>query len=306
MIQLNYAFDAANEADTFDELRHEASTARQVVLSDLRGTVLAAYNSYSTTTPVTALQTVLPVPVQTKKKQQDESGEEHPDTPKVKALQGNYDLLRYTKRRDIGLRLLRRSKKCCMCGHRDSGQLDHYLPYSLFPEFTALTVNLIPVCAVCNLTKSDTYRRADGGAAYLHAFRDELPNLEQFLVATVDIDDTVVVDFVVEQPSSMSDAVFETLRSHFELLELAELYGTQATELMFEKLVMLHEAAEDGGSAVAYYLEREAASIAARRGNNHWEPVALRALAASNAFCNGGSAALGPAQGVYHAAVLGT
>lgn len=288
MLYLAIPYDPAAEAAVYDEVTVGASARRRVMLLALRPDVLSAYDLYTSASHPTRLSSFLSFDLQ---------GED------AKALRGNYRILRSGKCKEIGASILRRSTKCCLCGHRDVGQLDHYLPYTTFPEFSALTVNLVPVCAVCNKTKLDTFVRPDGGPAFLHAYLDPLPAAERFLIGQVRIGDTVTVDFSVARTSTMAISVFETLQSHFDLLGLADLYGGQATEMLFEKLVPLYEHAADGGSGeVRKYLEREARGAAARRGTNHWKPVALQALAQSDEFCEGGFSALGSPDALYDAA----
>lgn len=288
MLHLAIAYDQVTEAEIYDEVSFDASVPRQAMLIALRPDVLSAYAGYASAAHATQLGSFL---------SHDLQGEG------AKALRGNYAILRSGECKEIGASILRRSKKCCMCGHRDVGQIDHYLPYSAFPELSAFTLNLVPVCAECNKTKLNTYLRADGGPAFLHAYRDDLPATEQFLIAQVEIGDTVAIDFSVAHTSTMPASVFETLQSHFYLLGLADLYGGQATEMLFEKLVPLYEHSADGGSdEVRKYLDREARGAVARRGPNHWRPVALRALAANIEFCDGGFTALGPPDALYDAA----
>lgn len=292
MLHLAIPYDQVSEAEIYGEVSLEASVPKQATLAALHPDVLLAYDDYASAGHATQLGSFLSHNLQ---------GEG------AKALRGNYTILRSGECKEIGARILRRSKKCCLCGHRDVGQLDHYLPLSIFPEFSAFTLNLVPVCAECNKTKLNTYLRADGGPAFLHAYRDELPAAEQFLVAQVAVDDTVAVDFSVAHTPSVPASVFETLQSHFDLLDLANLYGGQSTEMLFEKLVPLYEHAADGGpEEVRRYLEREARGAAARRGPNHWKPVALQALAASDEFCDGGFTALGPPDDLYEAAGIET
>lgn len=210
-------------------------------------------------------------------------------------LQENYTSLRYGRYKDIGLKVLKRSRTCCMCGHRDASQLDHYLPKALFPEFSALTANLVPVCHICNPKKSSTYLRQGGLPAFLHPYRDPLPD-EQFLQAEIELDDDgVTAYFRVTMTTEMDPSVFDTLQYQFERLKIGQLYGEQAASILNEKRTALYDYyGDDGAESVQRYLDREARTARAFFGSNHWQPVLLKALSNDHNFCNEGFMVLGP------------
>lgn len=278
MLSVPRAFDATEELAVYDATRANADAAYSDLLEALRERVAGAYGAYSSSDSLCELSSIVT----------------DLDGAPAKALKSNYPKLRTGVRKEIGAEVLRRSKKCCLCGHAPAGQLDHHLPKQLFPEFSALTLNLVPVCAVCNHAKSDTYRRDDGGASFLHAYRDALPEDEYFLRAEIVVGPTVTAAFRVVQPQSMPDALFATLENHFNALKLAETYGELSAEVLVEKLTPLYEYRDEGGSAaVQRYLLREARGIAHRHGLNHWEHVLLAALANDDRFCDGGFEILG-------------
>lgn len=277
---LSYAqtFDAANEMAVFDATRANARREPYRRLAALRADIEHAYACYDKSVSPSDLTPILA--------QDDEAN--------AAALRANYPKLRSGIQKKIGARILSRSKKCCMCGHAPSGQLDHHLPKAEFPEFSVLTMNLIPVCADCNHKKDETFRRADGGPAFLHAYRDSLPASESFLVVDVSIAETVAADFRVVQTESITASAFVTLQCHFQSLGLADLYGELATELMTEKLTPIYEYFDEGGvKVVEKYLRRDARGAARTHGLNHWKRALLDALADDERFCGGGFTALG-------------
>lgn len=278
MLSKPQTFDGAREMAIFDATRANASGDASRRLAALRGEISAAYASYAQSVSPSGLTPILA--------QDDEAN--------AAALRTNYPKLRSGVQRNTGAELLRRSKKCCLCGHAPSGQLDHHLPKTAFPEFSILTMNLIPVCADCNHKKRELFRRSDGGPAFLHAYRDPLPDTEAFLVVDVAIEETVAADFRVVQTASITASEFATLQHHFKSLELADLYGELATELMGEKLTPIYEYFDEGGAEVVrHYLRLDARGAARRHGLNHWKRALLDALADDTEFCGGGFAALG-------------
>lgn len=275
---LPQALDLAEEMALFDETGANARRPRRDRLVGLRDQVSDAYARYPTPGNYVDFASFVA----------DLRSED------AEALKSNYSRFRANARKDLGPDLLSRSKTCCLCWQAPSGQLDHHLPQSLFPEFAVLTLNLIPVCGPCNHAKGDSYRRDDGGPAYLHAYRDFLPLDEQFLVSEINVGVTVTADFRVVRTPKVSEQIFATLEHHFQELQLADTYGILATEAMMEKLTPVYEYFDEGGAArVALYLRAEARGVVKARGLNHWRSVLLNALAEDLAFCGGGFASLG-------------
>jgi hypothetical protein len=278
MLCVPQIFDAASEMNVYDASRANATGDTSSRLASLRSAIGTAYLSYSASAAASELTPILA----------------KEDSANAAALRTNYPKVRSGVQKDIGTELLRRSKKCCLCGHAPSGQLDHHLPKTIFPEFSVLTFNLVPACAGCNYKKLECYRRPDGGPAFLHAYRDLLPTTEAFLVADVYVGETIAADFRVVQTPSISIAKFATLQHHFDILGLANLYGESATELLGEKLTPLYEYFDEGGAVlVQEHLRRDARGVARRHGLNHWKRAVLDALANDSDFCDRGFAVLG-------------
>lgn len=211
------------------------------------------------------------------------------DKPVAEALRSNYGLLRSGALKEIGAELLARSSLCCLCALRDSSELDHYLPKEDFPEFAALSLNLVPACSVCNNKKRRDFRNERGEQAFIHAYLDDLPDSLPFLRASLSDAPTVTPSFHVVQPAGMSASLFAVIAQQFELFELDTAYSGASVELLLERRDALEEYFGDGGAAdVMKYLDRDARSAARRVGVNHWRPTILAAAAASPDFCSGG------------------
>ncbi|OGQ52176.1 MAG: hypothetical protein A3J24_11400 [Deltaproteobacteria bacterium RIFCSPLOWO2_02_FULL_53_8] len=65
---------------------------------------------------------------------------------------------------------------CCpACGEEGNPEtLDHYLPKSLFPEYSVHTKNLVPMCGLCQRIKDSSVCNEDGLRQYLHAYYDTI------------------------------------------------------------------------------------------------------------------------------------
>lgn len=203
------------------------------------------------------------------------------------ALKSNYPVLRSgTSSRD-GDEIMARSRFCCLCGLRPTAELDHFLPRVKFPEFSALTINLIPVCSICNKQKGDEWVTPAGNPLFLHAYLEDLPVDARFLRARITVDRrSISLSFQIKKTSGMTSATARLLRSQFEYFDLQTAYRENAIEMLVEKAGAITDYYADGGSAqVRTYLDREALSMARSYGVNHWKTAALRAVSRSGEFC---------------------
>ena len=270
------AAPVVDEEQLFDDVSAARDPVEAGTLASLRATVFRSYGSYRATRPVASLQ---PLTVAA-----DEAA----------LLYSNYERLGRTALVAIRGRVLARTRRCALCNVGGAGTLDHHLPRRRFPEFAILTLNLVPACSRCNTKKGMRYRRSPGRPAFLHAYFDELPE-EPFLVADVSADAGVAVRFRVERLPGMPPELFETVRSHFDRLDLATYYVDESMEYLREQLLAYYEHFAAGGAgAVREYLRQQADTCASDKGENYWKTALARALRGSDEFCAGGFRSIGP------------
>jgi hypothetical protein len=261
-----------------EELYLRISRARKVRavrdrLDRAKSTVFSAYESYvDTATAVCRLKPAAAAPA----------------TPKD--LQGNYQYLTQSGR-DVRSALLQNNPggRCPLCDQGRATTLDHYLPQSLFPEFSILPLNLVPACGDCNRNKSATYAQADVGL-FLHAYLDQIPDSSRFLFADVWVESRIIaVEFRVKPPRSLSTELRRRIVTHYEELDLAALYRVEAVNEISERSGRIKGMVHEGTSLedVSDYLHLEAKSIASAKGHNHWRYALLDAMAQDDDICAG-------------------
>lgn len=81
-----------------------------------------------------------------------------------------------TRKKSGELRRMRQKeglKSCPVCGSPVTGALDHYLPRTVYPEFSIMRANLIPACSHCNSGVKGT--TVDGGdpRRFIHPYFDQ-------------------------------------------------------------------------------------------------------------------------------------
>lgn len=200
--------------------------------------------------------------------------------------------------RDVRTSILKsaRTTKCPYCYNLKATEVDHYLPKSKFGEYAVYSPNLVPICKTCNGKKLSKYMRHGGGRRFLHPYYDKLPALPvHYLAATVTVNHSVLIAFKLVRTAEMSDEIWTIFSHQFTELDLASRYTDDAVEMINTMLLSLRDHFRTGGRAhVAKQILIEQASKERVYGLNHWWPVTLGALAASNKFCDGGFNILDP------------
>lgn len=117
---------------------------------------------------------------------------------------------------------------CSYCGTQDSPyQIDHYLPRSVFPEYSVLSNNLVPSCATCNSRyKGDGYIFEDGSRLFFNPYYDTFINSIQFLKCDLSsLGIYIDIEFFIDDSIAETHPVeYKLIYSHFEELHLNERY----------------------------------------------------------------------------------
>ncbi|MFA5964226.1 MAG: LITAF-like zinc ribbon domain-containing protein [Sphingomonas sp.] len=176
--------------------------------------------------------------------------------------------------------------QCPFCGHRNVSTLDHTLPKAQHPTLAVTPICLIPCCKDCNHTKGNLVL-GSAEEQLLNAYYDDVEN-ERWLYAEIVEGSPPGAKFFVETPEEMDIVIACRIENHFETLDLAKLYASQAgrqLQNMKGALAGIYDAA--GFAAVRQDLQRRAASFA-EVSVNSWEGTMLEAAAASDWYCDGG------------------
>lgn len=174
-------------------------------------------------------------------------------------------------------------KTCPYCSHRTVSMLDHYLPKKLHPQLAVTPVNLVPICGDCNHLKLD-FQSDTADKQFIHPYFDEVDDAVWLTAEVVEGAPPGMI-FHAQPPLEWADDIRNRVSHHFSVLQLDELYASQAGRLMSGISLRMAELFESGGSlAVSQHLASEAKS---RRecGKNSWEVVTYEALGASDFFC---------------------
>lgn len=92
----------------------------------------------------------------------------------------------YDNRKGSGeLRRMRQKeglKSCPVCGSPVTGDLDHYLPRTVYPEFSIMRANLLPACRHCNSGVKGTTVHGENPRRFIHPYFDDWAEQEIWYV----------------------------------------------------------------------------------------------------------------------------
>lgn len=185
-------------------------------------------------------------------------------------------------------RILAEAKKrrCCFCSCEDPTELDHFLPKSVFPEFSILPINLVPSCSRCNKLKAESTPISVGNT-YIHPYYEEYNDII-WLEANLHFDyaGEITITYRIAQSLKTNQPILATkFEYQFNELELNQRYSLKASEELSNIEYRLRELKNDAGvEEVKKHLWGEAQSRF-RVNRNSWQSALYYCLYQSERFC---------------------
>ncbi len=167
-----------------------------------------------------------------------------------------------------------RDMLCPNCTLSDCSQLDHYIPKSLFPEFSANPHNLIQCCSICNQKKSNVWLR-NGQAVFLNLYIDNLPS-DQYLFVEITMDNGIPrFRFYLDNPHRIDPNLFNKIKSHYEQLDLCSRFAERADTLISE---LVTEYVATLGTSISpnifWQFKKNSATLEQKnKGCNYWKSI---------------------------------
>jgi hypothetical protein len=175
---------------------------------------------------------------------------------------------------------------CPLCGAGKVSTVDHYLPKSVYAQFSILSENLVPSCADCNKAKLESYPTTPQDQPF-HPYFDSV-EADRWLFGEVVTYQGVSVAFSVEPPGQWSAILAARARRHFELFRLGEFYATLAAQELSEVRGRLEAMYQQGGADLVRDDLQLSADSAREVHINSWKTAMYDALAQDDEFCEGG------------------
>lgn len=170
---------------------------------------------------------------------------------------------------------------CQNCTINEADTMDHVLAQTEFPEFAVHPKNLFPCCGFCNKKKSDKYVDEEGNLLFLNLFLDDLPQ-SQYL--HVNFGDNWLPRFYLDQPTDVSDKVFNLIKSHYERLDLLTRFSDSSNKIINDIRTTIKVFGGTQIPDIVSKMEEYCLEQGPFLGYNHRQVVLYRALGSSEEF----------------------
>lgn len=142
-------------------------------------------------------------------------------------------------------------KLCTYCINKVAEQVDHYLPQAIYPSYSIVLANLIPICGTCNNTKRNQI--PINNEWFFHPYFDRIN--EYFLDVHIEFKKTPTIKF------SVPDGVFKEenyrkLNYGFEALDLYSEFSSLANNELLDILDMYHALVEENQRSARIFLKK--------------------------------------------------
>ncbi len=255
----------------WDDIVNSKNLGPRASLQAIRPNVLSRFNVYSQLTNPIRLETIPASPFV---------------APSIELLKKCYSKsngisalkTKIKEKQDVLLR-----SECQYCNIGEPNTFDHYLPKADFPEFSALSINLIPCCSACNTEKDDEWK-LHGKRSIINFYYDTLPTVSYLNCSIVYRKNVPQADFSVNSPIipvNMRDEI----TNHFTVLKLTERYKRKSNSEISDVFNTIQPlSAILSRMQIQNQLRTDAASMKAAKGSNYWRAVLKIALSNSNRF----------------------
>jgi len=173
--------------------------------------------------------------------------------------------------------------ECQYCNIGEPNTFDHYLPQVDFPEFSALSTNLIPCCSKCNTEKGEEWVKA-GSRRIINYYYDILPDVDYLNCNIIYRQNVPLANFTLNL-SFVPLTFSPVLTNHFIALDLSDRYRQRSNSEITDVLsAILPHVGTLSRVQIQTQLNSEAANIKNTKGRNYWRAKIREALANSTRF----------------------
>ena len=181
----------------------------------------------------------------------------------------------------------RRDMLCPNCTLTDCSQLDHYMPKSLFPEFSANPLNLMQCCSICNQKKLDRWLNGVQ-PIFLNLYIDDLPPVQYLFVDITMADGIPRFRFYLQKSADIESILFNRIESHYEGLDLCERFAERSDNVISE----IHRdyiASKDAKVTPLQFWEMQRSRAMQEQsvfGFNYWKSILILTCLGNSDFCS--------------------
>ncbi len=173
--------------------------------------------------------------------------------------------------------------ECQYCNIGEPRTFDHYLYKDTFPEFSALSLNLVPCCWDCNHAKANKWL-VNGHRVTVSLYYDTLP-IVQYLNCTINIRRGVPKATYNINTAIIPGYMAGVINNHYTELHLLVRYAERSVGVITDVLEgITPQVGILTKNQIRTQLRDEATRMQRSRGFNYWRAITKLALANSNRF----------------------
>jgi 5-methylcytosine-specific restriction endonuclease McrA len=173
--------------------------------------------------------------------------------------------------------------ECQYCNIGEPNTFDHYLYKSSFPEFSALSLNLVPCCSACNSAKGSKWL-IGGHRTAVSLYFDTLP-VVQYLFCRITFRGGVPVATYSINSALIPGYMAGVISNHYTELNLLVRYKERSNNVITDVVDAITPFVGTFTRAqIQNQLRMEAINMQASRGVNYWRAITKLELANSLRF----------------------
>lgn len=116
-------------------------------------------------------------------------------------------------------------KVCPYCGFGEISEIDHFLPKSIYPEFSVFCFNLVPSCHICNSKKSNKNNIC------IHPYFEDIKDIDKMLRAEFKLENESLVCYYHKQKN-----IPIIVEKHIDTFDILNRYKEKASIYMNNKI----------------------------------------------------------------------
>ncbi len=169
--------------------------------------------------------------------------------------------------------------RCPYCGRVTTNiTIDHFLPKSIYSQFSVTPINLVPSCSDCNKNKSDKafIQRTD---LLPHPYFNDYNQEEWLFAKVVQIPNAPFsICYECKPNESYEDYEINTINNHFTTFKLQEYFGNLAATEISRYFKKYSRISKDPNNNLQDIF-REKSDFILEENKNDWQGVLYRTLA---------------------------
>ena len=165
---------------------------------------------------------------------------------------------------------------CPLCGAPNPSQLEHYLPRAYYPEFTILSWNLVPTCAVCNPKRGHHAHTPTETLPLVHPYYERNLLMQPLFNARIIGPFSAVRFAPITCPGPFSRVIIERLERQINLCFDKDKFTRWLTKLWNQEHAKL--SGDESQTETIKKIAREVKIHRATTGMNSWDTIFYRSL----------------------------